>query len=47
MGFGAHNEKGKLVKRIAPKVVCGVRLGGMGIAIGAHTGEQTAELLLG
>ena len=47
MGFGSHNEKGKLVKRIAPKVVCGVRLGGMGIAIGAHTGEQTAELLLG
>ena len=47
MGFGSHNEKGKLVKRIAPKVVCGVRLGGMGIAIGAHTGEQTAKLLLG
>ena len=47
MGFGSHNEKGKLVKRTTPNVVCGVRLGGMGIAIGAHTGEETAALLLG
>jgi glycine/D-amino acid oxidase-like deaminating enzyme len=45
MGFGGQNEKGSLVKAISDRVVCGVRLGGMGIAIGSEVGRRTAELL--
>jgi len=44
MGFGAQNEKAVLIEKLSPHVVCGVRLGGMGIAIGASVGEQTAAL---
>ncbi|MBI1315309.1 FAD-dependent oxidoreductase [bacterium] len=45
MGFGAQNEKAVLVEKMSARVVCGVRLGGMGIAIGASVGEQTAALI--
>jgi len=44
MGFGAQNEKGVLIRKISPRIACGVRLGGMGIAIGASVGKQTADL---
>ncbi len=46
MGFGSLNEKGSLVKQISRNIVCGVRLGGMGIAIGAEIGQKTSKLLL-
>lgn len=45
MGFGAQNEKGQLVKKVSDLIVCGVRLGGMGIAIGTNIGQKTADLL--
>lgn len=45
MGFGNGNEKGSLVKKLSSNVVCGVRLGGMGIAIGHEIGRKTADLL--
>ncbi len=44
MGFGAQNEKGVSIRKISPRIACGVRLGGMGIAIGAEVGKRTAEL---
>ena len=44
MAFGAN--KRPLVKRISEKVAIGVRLGGMGVAIGSLVGEEVAEMLL-
>lgn len=45
MGFGNGNNKGSLIKKLSDNVVCGVRLGGMGIAIGHEIGRKTANLL--
>ena len=45
MGFGGQNEKGCLVQKISDRVACGVRLGGMGIAIGTEIGRRTAGIL--
>jgi len=42
MGVGA--QKKAIVKELAPNVYCGVRLGGMGVAIGSSIGKQLAEL---
>lgn len=43
MGVGA--EKKPLIERIHPNVGIGVRMGGMGVAIGSLVGEELAELL--
>ena len=44
MGVGATKEP--IVKEIEKNVYCGVRLGGMGIAIGSLVGKETADLVL-
>ena len=43
MGMGKH--KNPIVKQVAPHVYCGVRLGGMGIAIGSLIGKELADLV--
>lgn len=42
MGVGA--QKKPIVKELMPNVYCGVRLGGMGVAIGSSVGKQLAEM---
>lgn len=43
MGMGAN--KRPVVKQISDRVYCGVRLGGMGIAIGSLIGQELADLV--
>lgn len=43
MGTGASKEP--IVKRISSKLTIGVRMGGMGVAIGSLIGKETADLL--
>lgn len=43
MGMG--NQKKPIVKQYTDKVYCGVRLGGMGIAIGSLIGKELADLI--
>jgi len=43
--MGVSKSKNALVKRLNSNLICGVRLGGMGIAIGSLVGKKTAELL--
>ncbi len=43
MGIGGH--KNPIVKQITNNVYCGVRLSGMGIAIGSLIGKELADLL--
>lgn len=42
MGVGA--QKKPIVTQIEPNVYCGIRLGGMGVAIGSSVGKQLADL---
>ena len=42
MGIG--NTKKPIVKELSDNVICGVRLGGMGIAIGSLVGKNLADL---
>ena len=42
MGIG--NQKKPILKQISERVFCGVRLGGMGVAIGSLVGKELAEL---
>ncbi|RYG51833.1 MAG: FAD-binding oxidoreductase [Chitinophagaceae bacterium] len=44
MGMGGH--KSPIVEKLSQNVSCGVRLGGMGIAIGTLTGQELAQLCL-
>ena len=44
MGIG--EQKHPIVKQLSDNVYCGVRLGGMGIAIGSLVGKELAELTL-
>jgi len=44
MAFG--NNKIPLVKKMGDHCAIGVRLGGMGIAIGSKIGNDTANLLM-
>jgi len=43
MGVGA--KKSPIVKQISKNIYCGVRLGGMGVAIGSLVGKELAELV--
>ena len=43
--MGVGNEKKPLIERLNKHVGIGVRMGGMGVAIGSLVGEQLAELL--
>jgi len=43
MGIG--NQKKPIVKQLTNNVFCGVRLGGMGIAVGSLVGQELAGLI--
>jgi glycine/D-amino acid oxidase-like deaminating enzyme len=42
--MGVGNQKKAIVKKISKNVFCGVRLGGMGVAIGSAIGKELADL---
>jgi len=42
--MGVGNQKKAIVKPISSNVACGIRLGGMGIAIGSLIGKELAEV---
>ena len=42
--MGVGKQKKTIVKQLSNKVFCGVRLGGMGVAIGSLIGKELAEL---
>lgn len=43
--MGVGNKKEAIVKQLSNNVYCGVRLGGMGVAIGSLIGKELAELI--
>ncbi len=43
--MGVGNQKKPILKRVSENVVCGVRLGGMGVAIGSLVGRELAEMV--
>jgi glycine/D-amino acid oxidase-like deaminating enzyme len=43
--MGVGNQKKAIVKQVSNQVFCGVRLGGMGVAIGSLVGKELAELI--
>ncbi|KGO90383.1 NAD(P)/FAD-dependent oxidoreductase [Flavobacterium suncheonense] len=43
MGLGSHKKP--IVEQLSPNVYCGVRLGGMGVAIGSLVGQELADLV--
>ncbi|MDP2388174.1 MAG: FAD-dependent oxidoreductase [Bacteroidota bacterium] len=44
--MGVGKEKKPIVEHVSPNVVCAVRMGGMGVAIGSLVGEMAVEELL-
>ena len=44
--MGVGEQKKPVVKALSKNVYCGVRLGGMGIAIGSLVGKEIADLAL-
>ena len=44
--MGVGNQKKPIVKQLSNHVFCGVRLGGMGVAIGSLVGKELAELII-
>ncbi|WP_228236576.1 NAD(P)/FAD-dependent oxidoreductase [Allomuricauda sp. M10] len=42
--MGVGGQKTPIVKRISNSICCGVRLGGMGVALGSLVGKELAEL---
>ena len=42
--MGVGNQKSPIVKKLQDHVYCGIRLGGMGVAIGSLVGKELAEL---
>ena len=44
MGIG--DKKSPMIKALSPNIYCGVRLGGMGVALGAGVGSSLAELAM-
>lgn len=43
--MGVGKTKQPIIKQLSDRVFCGVRLGGMGIAIGCHVGRELADLI--
>lgn len=43
--MGVGNEKKPIIKHYSPNVVCAVRMGGMGVAIGSLVGKEAAKLI--
>ena len=43
--MGVGNKKKPIVKQLSNHVYCGVRLGGMGVAIGSLIGQELADLI--
>lgn len=43
--MGVGNQKKVIVKQVSNNIYCGVRLGGMGVAIGSLIGKELAELI--
>ena len=43
--MGVGKQKNTFVKQLSNHVFCGVRLGGMGIAIGSIIGKELADLV--
>ena len=43
--MGVGTQKKPIVKQLSNHVYCGVRMGGMGVAIGSVIGKEVAELL--
>ncbi|WP_408025661.1 NAD(P)/FAD-dependent oxidoreductase [Tenacibaculum sediminilitoris] len=43
--MGVGNRKKAILKQLSNNVFCGVRLGGMGVAIGSLVGKELAELI--
>ncbi|WP_394748146.1 NAD(P)/FAD-dependent oxidoreductase [Spongiimicrobium salis] len=42
--MGVGPQKKPIIKQLSPNIACGIRMGGMGIAIGNAVGEQLAAL---
>ncbi|RMB58541.1 FAD-binding oxidoreductase [Dokdonia sinensis] len=45
--MGVGNQKKPIVKQLSANVYCGVRLGGMGVAIGSLVGKELADMAFG
>lgn len=43
--MGVGNQKKVIVKQVSDNIYCGVRLGGMGVAIGSLIGKELAEIV--
>lgn len=43
--MGVGDQKRPIIKQVSDNVLCGVRLGGMGIAIGSLVGKELADLV--
>jgi glycine/D-amino acid oxidase-like deaminating enzyme len=43
--MGVGNEKKPIIKHYSPNIVCAVRMGGMGVAIGSLVGKKAAKLI--
>ncbi len=43
--MGVGNQKKPIVKQLSDSIFCGVRMGGMGVAIGSLVGTELADLL--
>ena len=42
--MGVGNQKSPIVKQVSDSIFCGIRLGGMGVALGSLVGKELAEL---
>ena len=43
--MGVGNQKKAIVKQLSNNVFCGIRLGGMGVAVGSLVGKELADLI--
>jgi len=43
--LGIGSQKKSIVKELQPNVYCGIRMGGMGVAIGSLVGHQLSKLM--
>jgi hypothetical protein len=43
--MGVGSQKKPIVKQLSENSYCGIRLGGMGVALGSLVGKELADLL--